>query len=175
MTAVVLSWWNPLCLLLQSQHVVNAHRVQNSVRLLVQGHHQKPWTITEREFCNNVHKVLKPSVPFSILCLAVGFQLDSRLVCMQKDEDFKRAAEWNLVGLDACLVSSRCLADCAPLRLRGSLVADAGGALHAGVAGCVPWQRDNPGVHEPAVPRVVAHEEVRAACSRGGTAGEDRE
>jgi ubiquitin-conjugating enzyme E2 variant len=22
-----------------------------------QGHHQKPWTITEREFCNNVHKV----------------------------------------------------------------------------------------------------------------------
>lgn len=24
-----------------------------------QGHHQKPWTITEREFCNNVHKVLQ--------------------------------------------------------------------------------------------------------------------
>lgn len=22
-----------------------------------QGHHQRPWTITEREFCNNVHKV----------------------------------------------------------------------------------------------------------------------
>jgi hypothetical protein len=22
-----------------------------------QGHHQKPWTITEREFCNNVYKV----------------------------------------------------------------------------------------------------------------------
>ena len=25
-----------------------------------QGHHQRPWTITEREFCNNVHKVLTP-------------------------------------------------------------------------------------------------------------------
>lgn len=22
-----------------------------------QGHHKEPWTITEREFCNNVHKV----------------------------------------------------------------------------------------------------------------------
>jgi hypothetical protein len=22
-----------------------------------QGHHQRPWTITEREFCNNLHKV----------------------------------------------------------------------------------------------------------------------
>ncbi|BDA48150.1 probable transmembrane protein 189 [Coccomyxa sp. Obi] len=34
-----------------------------------QGHHQKPWTITEREFCNNVHKVFKPALPFSLLCL----------------------------------------------------------------------------------------------------------
>lgn len=25
-----------------------------------QGHHQKPWTITEREFCNNIHKVGVP-------------------------------------------------------------------------------------------------------------------
>ena len=23
-----------------------------------QGHHQRPWTITEREFCNNLHKVI---------------------------------------------------------------------------------------------------------------------
>ena len=22
-----------------------------------QGHHQKPWTITQRDFCNNLHKV----------------------------------------------------------------------------------------------------------------------
>ena len=28
-----------------------------------QGHHQWPWTITEREFCNNVHKVPLPSWP----------------------------------------------------------------------------------------------------------------
>lgn len=26
-----------------------------------QGHHQKPWTITQREFCNNVHQVFKPA------------------------------------------------------------------------------------------------------------------
>lgn len=33
-----------------------------------QGHHQRPWTITEREFCNNVHKVFKPAaVPAGIL------------------------------------------------------------------------------------------------------------
>ena len=25
-----------------------------------QGHHQEPWTITQREFCNNVHKVPLP-------------------------------------------------------------------------------------------------------------------
>ncbi|CAL5223346.1 g5849 [Coccomyxa viridis] len=34
-----------------------------------QGHHQKPWTITEREFCNNVHKVFMPAAPFAALCL----------------------------------------------------------------------------------------------------------
>ena len=28
-----------------------------------QGHHQRPWTITEREFCNNVHKVFAPAAP----------------------------------------------------------------------------------------------------------------
>lgn len=27
-----------------------------------QGHHQRPWTITEREFCNNVHLVFKPAL-----------------------------------------------------------------------------------------------------------------
>eukprot|EP00197_Chlamydomonas_leiostraca_P000013 CAMPEP_0202885424 /NCGR_PEP_ID=MMETSP1391-20130828/41651_1 /ASSEMBLY_ACC=CAM_ASM_000867 /TAXON_ID=1034604 /ORGANISM="Chlamydomonas leiostraca, Strain SAG 11-49" /LENGTH=314 /DNA_ID=CAMNT_0049568669 /DNA_START=754 /DNA_END=1698 /DNA_ORIENTATION=+ len=26
-----------------------------------QGHHQRPWTITQREFCNNVHQVFKPA------------------------------------------------------------------------------------------------------------------
>lgn len=28
-----------------------------------QGHHLFPWTITKREFCNNVHKVATPTVP----------------------------------------------------------------------------------------------------------------
>ncbi|KAK9806899.1 hypothetical protein WJX72_006755 [[Myrmecia] bisecta] len=37
-----------------------------------QGHHQRPWTITEREFCNNVHKVFKPALPFAAACLAVS-------------------------------------------------------------------------------------------------------
>lgn len=37
-----------------------------------QGHHQRPWTITEREFCNNVHKVFKPALPFAALCLVAS-------------------------------------------------------------------------------------------------------
>lgn len=37
-----------------------------------QGHHQRPWTITEREFCNNVHKVFKPALPFAALFLAAS-------------------------------------------------------------------------------------------------------
>lgn len=36
-----------------------------------QGHHQRPWTITEREFCNNVHQVFKPAAPIA-LALAVA-------------------------------------------------------------------------------------------------------
>ena len=36
-----------------------------------QGHHRRPWTITEREFCNNVHKVFGPArVPAAALFLA---------------------------------------------------------------------------------------------------------
>lgn len=36
-----------------------------------QGHHQRPWTITEREFCNNVHKVFGPArVPAAVLFLS---------------------------------------------------------------------------------------------------------
>ena len=35
-----------------------------------QGHHKRPWTITEREFCNNVHKVFAPAAPVAaVLCL----------------------------------------------------------------------------------------------------------
>jgi Lipid desaturase domain len=34
-----------------------------------QAHHQRPWTITEREFANNVHKVFKPALPFVAACL----------------------------------------------------------------------------------------------------------
>lgn len=36
-----------------------------------QGHHQKPWTITEREFCNNVYKVRSPLLP-STACVTHG-------------------------------------------------------------------------------------------------------
>ena len=32
-----------------------------------QGHHQRPWTITQREFCNNLHKVIAPSSISSVL------------------------------------------------------------------------------------------------------------
>ena len=39
-----------------------------------QGHHKRPWTITEREFCNNVYKVFKPaSVPSALLLAASPF------------------------------------------------------------------------------------------------------
>lgn len=35
-----------------------------------QGHHQRPWTITEREFCNNMHKLFAPATPFAGALLA---------------------------------------------------------------------------------------------------------
>lgn len=35
-----------------------------------QGHHHRPWTITEREFCNNVHKVFAPASPIAALLVA---------------------------------------------------------------------------------------------------------
>jgi len=34
-----------------------------------QGHHLFPWTITKREFCNNIHKVATPTVPILGLTL----------------------------------------------------------------------------------------------------------
>ena len=37
-----------------------------------QGHHVRPWTITEREFCNNVHKVFKPALPVAALLLGAA-------------------------------------------------------------------------------------------------------
>lgn len=59
-----------------------------------QGHHQRPWTITQREFCNNVHQVFKPAVTPGLAILAVspflpvwaGFFLPSFLflICMSQ-------------------------------------------------------------------------------------------
>ena len=34
-----------------------------------QGHHQRPWTITEREFCNNIHKVTTNFPLGALACL----------------------------------------------------------------------------------------------------------
>mmetsp|Transcript_25823 Transcript_25823/g.43306 ORF Transcript_25823/g.43306 Transcript_25823/m.43306 type:complete len:347 (-) Transcript_25823:132-1172(-) len=34
-----------------------------------QGHHLYPWTITTREFCNNIHKVATPAIPIQALWL----------------------------------------------------------------------------------------------------------
>ena len=42
-----------------------------------QGHHQKPWTITEREFCNNVHKVCPTSAPIAHACVPCPSGSDS--------------------------------------------------------------------------------------------------
>jgi len=35
-----------------------------------QGHHLYPWTITKREFCNNIHKVALPTIPLQAGLLA---------------------------------------------------------------------------------------------------------
>lgn len=37
-----------------------------------QGHHQRPWTITQREFCNNVHQVFKPAAFAAAFFLAIS-------------------------------------------------------------------------------------------------------
>lgn len=36
-----------------------------------QGHHQKPWTITKRDFCNNVHGIAKPVILWAALLLVL--------------------------------------------------------------------------------------------------------
>lgn len=36
-----------------------------------QGHHQRPWTITKREFCNNVHGIAKPVLLWSALFMVL--------------------------------------------------------------------------------------------------------
>lgn len=40
-----------------------------------QGHHQRPWTITQRQFANNLHKVFKPFIPFAAAWLAASSTL----------------------------------------------------------------------------------------------------
>lgn len=35
------------------------------------GHHERPWTITHREFCNNVHTICKPAILVALLMLAL--------------------------------------------------------------------------------------------------------
>ena len=37
-----------------------------------QGHHQRPWTITKREFCNNLHQVFRPAAVPAALSLALS-------------------------------------------------------------------------------------------------------
>lgn len=45
--------------------------VMGAIIAAFQGHHSTPWTITERDFCNNVHKLC---IPFGIpTVLGIGF------------------------------------------------------------------------------------------------------
>jgi ubiquitin-conjugating enzyme E2 variant len=37
-----------------------------------QGHHQRPWTITQREFCNNLHQVFKPAATPAVVIAAAS-------------------------------------------------------------------------------------------------------
>ena len=88
-----------------------------------QGHHQRPWTITEREFCNNVHKVFRPaSVPAAMLfagsfvaspALAVWSSAFLFLACMSQQfhawSHMKRSELPDIVNIlqDAGLLISR--------------------------------------------------------------------
>eukprot|EP00887_Chlorella_sp_A99_P005273 scaffold1.g5273.t1 len=51
-----------------------------------QGHHQRPWTITEREFCNNVHLTCKPAFPVAAAALAASLGADTPLCHAKKSE-----------------------------------------------------------------------------------------
>lgn len=35
--------------------------------LMLQGHHDAPWTITYRPFANNVHKICKATIPLMLI------------------------------------------------------------------------------------------------------------
>ena len=44
---------------------------------LSQGHHQRPWTITQREFANNLHQVFKPAAaPAAVIALLALFRAE---------------------------------------------------------------------------------------------------
>lgn len=54
-------------------HCMSGRRIRTSRQLSeIQAHHQRPWTITEREFANNVHKVFIPALPFAVASLAAS-------------------------------------------------------------------------------------------------------
>jgi len=40
-----------------------------------QGHHQRPWTITQRHFANNLHKVLICSTPLAQAPSEISFAM----------------------------------------------------------------------------------------------------
>ena len=42
----------------------------NSVWLYLQGHHKYPWTLTKRQFCNNIHKTCKAPMVIILPLLA---------------------------------------------------------------------------------------------------------
>jgi len=94
-----------------------------------QGHHQRPWTITQREFCNNVHQVFKPAVTPGLAILAVspflpvwaGFFLPSFLFLVRA---CARAFVFGLGGLES---EGRCGA-----RLGKGFLTGGGGSLSSG-------------------------------------------
>jgi len=45
--------------------------VWGSICHAFQGHHTAPWTITYRQFANNVHKIAKPAIPLMVLLMVV--------------------------------------------------------------------------------------------------------
>ena len=117
-----------------------------------QGHHQKPWTITEREFCNNVHKVCPALLAFTLTRIP---SLTGH--CSSYAEQPPCGDEQELAGLHA----SGPLCSAVP----------PGIALDARACGCLSVSGNLLDGHEPAVPCLGTHEEVGGASDCGSPTG----
>jgi hypothetical protein len=135
-----------------------------------QGHHQRPWTITQREFCNNLHQVFKPAAypaagillvsPF--LPVWAGFFLPSFLFLVRFScgGGGGRRRVYPAGSSLWCRFAAAQASTVLPCLTR-----------HPNRRPRLPRPPSPAGVHVPAVPRVEPHEEERAARDSGRAAG----